>query len=148
MADIYLKQRILTATSLKCCSWLEKKLSKLKYMIKESEKITPHFIFWVSSHSSPVCVANDLVQPLTSFHYSRASVATPCVMSAGTCFKPSTNRLQVGRQIYLHLDPCGRRNNSENPCSFPQEEWSLTTLNSTVPLVGFLSLPGSTVLGL
>lgn len=85
-------------------------------------------------------MANDLVQPLTSFRYSRAFVATWCVMSVGTCFEPSANRLEVGRQTYLHLDPRGRGNNGENPCSFPQEEWSLTMLDSTVPL-HWLSLP-------
>lgn len=122
-------------------------------MIKEREKITPHFIFWVRSHSSPVCVVNGFVQPLTSFHYSRTSVTTWHVMSVTSCFElrykqPPTNGVGSWQTNMSPSWSLWERNNCENPCLFPQEKWPLAMLNSRAFLCGFLSLPGSIVLGL
>jgi hypothetical protein len=80
--------------------------SILKSMIKERERITPHFTCWVSSHSSLVCVVNGFVQPLTSFRYSRASVTTWDVSGSLLWTQTQTTLNQWGWKLAeKHISP-------------------------------------------
>lgn len=71
MADIYLKQRILTATSLKCCSWLEKKTQQIKIHNKGKGKKLLH-----TSYSGSV-----LIQALSVWQMTLCSLWHPSITS-------------------------------------------------------------------